>query len=548
MARPARSRPVAAAAAPTPGAQPATGRGTQGPPASGPPAAARARGPRPRGFGPWARVATAALAAALATGARAASAADAPVPAGLAPEVALEEFDGTAADRWRLTGVAFAEHDAAGDAGTWADVRATAPDAELALPFASPQDWRGYEAVVLRVTVPSGPERPLRVRLTTGAAGEGGFVRRFRVAPGGPAELVLPLRDFRDDGRRVVGDFGAVGRLRVQFDAMDGGPRADLPPVRFDAITLRRGAAGARSCEPTTAERLAVAFPDGTGVAHEGTHVLLLTDAPALRGEDGRRLVARLDATVTLAVSTYGLGAGRGAPAVLHVAADRDGYLACVARHAAHFGVKIAPPASDGYTVLRRAFSWYDPAKGWDRPVYVHETAHALLVEREGLSCDGNWVHEAFATAVQARVHPTSVVAPWARAFGALARREQSPFQPWDDALGDARPALRRYVQLATILDFLATTHREAMPKVWAAWRAAPSPFHEGKARPLAEALGTTPAALEAAWLAWGRATWPEPAEPPKPPTTPPAPPEPAVPPPAVPPPAVPPPTVPKDR
>lgn len=492
----------------------------------------------PRGRRPWTAAALAAAALAFgavtAAGSRRAVAADAPAPTAPAPApsapaagtlVVVEEFDDGALDRWTLTGVAAEEHGAAGDAATWLDVRVVdAREAEVARAFAAPRDWRGFDALVLRASVASGPARPMRVRLTTGAAGEGGFVRRFRVAPGAPAETVLPLRDFRDDGRRVVGDFRHVARLRVGFDAIDGTPPETLPPVRFDAIALRHGGAGERSCEPTVAERLAVAFPGGEGVAHAGAHVLVLTDAPALRGDDGRRLVARLDAACALAETTYGLGAGRGAPAVLHVAADRDGYVACVARHAAHFAVSITPPAADGYTVLRRAFSSYDAAKGWDRPVYVHEVAHALLAEREGLASDGNWVQEAFATALQARVHPDSVTGPYARAFGALARREKSPFQPWAAALSDARPALRRYVQLATILDFAAATHRDALPKVWAAFRGAKAPFHEGKASPLAEGLGTTPEALEAAWLAWGRATWPEAATPPAPGPTPPEP------------------------
>ncbi len=481
-----------------------------------------------------------------AAGPRPAIAADAPAPAAPAPAapapapsapaagtlVVVEEFDDAALDRWTLAGVAAEEHGAAGDAATWLDIRVKdAREAEVARAFDAPRDWRGFHALVLRLTVASGPERPMRIRLTTGDAGEGGFVRRFRLTPGGPPEIVLPLRDFRDESRRVVGDFRRVGRLRLGFDAIEGAAPDTLPPVRLDAVALRHGADAERACEPTVAERLAVAFPDGQGVAHAGTHVLLLTDAPALRGDDGAKLVARLDAACALAATTYGLGSGRGAPAVLHVAADRDGYLACIARHAAHFGVGIAPPASDGYTVLRRAFSSYDPAKGWDRPVYVHETAHALLVEREGLTCDGNWVHEAFATALQARVHPASVTGPYARAFGGLARREKSPFQPWADALSDARPALRRYVQLATVLDFVAATHRDAMPKVWAAFRGAKAPFHEGKAAPLAEALGTTADALEAAWLAWGRATWPEPAAPPAPPAAPPTPTAPPTPP-----------------
>ncbi|MBL9087886.1 MAG: hypothetical protein JNM10_12185 [Planctomycetia bacterium] len=516
--RPALPHPLPSAARPTSGTQPAIPAGPRGPLAA---ATSRDLVPPPRGRRRgWTAAALAlgavALGAGTVAGPRAAHAEDAP-PAPAAPAagaiVVVETFDDTALDRWKLTGVSAAERGGDGGEARSFEVRVTGSgDAEIALAFDAPRDWRGFDALVLRASVASGPARPMRVRLATGAAGEGGFVRRFRLAPGGPAETVLPLRDFRDDGRRVVGDFRRVGRLRIGFDPIEGASPEALPPVRFGAVALRRGGDGERSCEPTPAERLAVAFPGGAGVAHAGTHVLMLTDAPALRGDDGPRLVRRLDAACELAAATYGLDAGRGAPAVLHVAADRDGYLACIARHAQHFAVGIAPPASDGYTVLRRAFSWYDAAKGWDRPVYVHETAHALLVEREGLACDGNWVHEGFATALQARVHPASVTAPWARAFGALARREKSPFQPWDDALSDARPALRRYVQLATIVDFAAAKHRDAMPRAWAAYRGAPGPFHEAKARPLAEAFGTTPEALEAAWLAWGRATWPEPA------------------------------------
>jgi hypothetical protein len=441
--------------------------------------------------------------------------APAPVPA---PPVRVDDFGHDALDRWKIRNLDASEKSdadakpAPAQSSEWIELGgASSSDAELSID-AKPVDWRGFDALVVRVGSSAAQPMPMRVMLATGE--RGALVRRFTVEPGPVRDVVLPLRDFRDTDIPRVGDFGDVRRIVLHLDEAGA---SDRFPLQFDDLSLRPGTRGPLSCRPTLAQRLAVAFPDGSGVALESEHFVLVTDAEPLKGDDGKRLLARLEEAWLLLTGAFRVPKELPDKAAIYVAATRDGYVELVRRHMKHFLASTRDPASDGFTILRRAFSSYDAKKGWDRPVYVHEATHAALAEALGIASDGNWVQEGMATAVQLRLHPSSARLNRARAFAARAAGEKGPFLPWLDLLSEERPAIPRYAQLSTIFEFLADQHADRLPAIWAAFQSTPGPLNDSRLRPLASVLGLRPQEIEAAWLAWGQSKWqavPPPASP----------------------------------
>jgi hypothetical protein len=424
-----------------------------------------------------------------------------PAPPGTAPEV-VDDFQ-DAGDRWRFENVGLHEltlERGASPSGGGGALEVTGPGSKAGWlrREVPPSDWRSTEAVTLTVALEAAGEQPLR--LIVGTGGRRHFVRRFKVAPGPWHEVTLRLADFRDGNHHLLPDFARVDRLEIRWDAGEG-------KLRIDDLKRVPGTRGAASCLPTLAERLRFAFPDGKGKAVEGTGFALLTDVPALHGEGGRKLLARLEEGRKTLVEAFRMPeAPAGTPAVpLHVFATRDAYVAFVARLGEHFGASIAPPTADGFTILRLPLSSYDAAKGWDRPVFVHEAVHGALCAMLGFASDGNWIQEGVASAVQARLHPSSVKnVDFAGAFAGKRK-----FLPWSQLFEKPAPAMSAYAQLLTILEFLADEHADRLPEVWKAITELESPPHKGGAAAIAKALGLSAEDLEKAWLAWGRAKHP---------------------------------------
>jgi hypothetical protein len=419
-------------------------------------------------------------------------------PAAAAPTV-LDDFGGDSADRWKGHGLSVAEASVAeGETPSGGGILALGfetKDGRIEKPIAV-RDWRAFDALSMHVAVEADREQPLRVVLLGGTPARV-FVRRFAVAPGRWRAVVLPLRDFREDGGDLLGSFASIERVRLQWD--DGGGT-----VRVDDLRLLPGSRGTASCRKTNEDRLRLAFPKGDGRVVEGEKFSLFTNVAGLEGENAKALLARLEEGTRVAVERFGLPGEVEERVPLHVFATRPEYVAFVARLADHFGASVGEPKSDGFTVFSTPASSWDAKQGVERPVFVHEAVHGLVCRAAAIGCNGNWVQEGIATAVQGRVHPKSVDVDFARAFARLDAGEKGPFRPWKEALAERRPPMRSYPQLATVFEFLADEHAARLPAVWSALGRAKRPFHEDGVAVVAEALGTTPDALEASWRAWG--------------------------------------------
>jgi hypothetical protein len=423
-------------------------------------------------------------------------------PAAAAAPRVLDDFGGDPADRWTARGLSMSETSV--EAGS---TPSSGGVLEVGLEGKSgsiertlePADWRDVEALSLFVAVEAKAPQPLRVVVLGGKPARG-LLRRFTAAPGPWREVVLPLRDFREDGGDFVGSFARVDRVRIQWD--EGGGK-----VRLDDLRLRPGARGPASSRRTEDDLLRLAFPGGGGGVSFSERFLLVTDVPALAGERGKPLLARLEEGARVLAERFAVAGTLEERVPLHVFRSEADQKAFVARMADHFGARVGAPEADGFTVFGVPSSSWDPKQGWDRPVYVHESVHGLVVRLLSISSNGNWVQEGLASAVQARVHPRSVASvDLGKAFERLAAKEKGLFVPWKDLLFERRPPTRAYAQLASVCEFLADRAGKDLGKVWAALSASPKPLHEGGIALVAGALGAEVPALEAEWLAWGRA------------------------------------------
>jgi hypothetical protein len=335
-------------------------------------------------------------------------------------------------------------------------------------------DWGNFRAVSIFTRVEGNDPVEMRFLALSGRAA---LVRRFTLKPGGWREVVLPIKDFRDDtGERVCG-LSRVEAFALQWDKGDGA-------VTIDDPRLLPGQGRA-----TVEDRLALGFPRG-GRWHESEHFVVMTDVKAL---DLAKLAARLEKGFAVLGDRYGLKGAFEDKAPLYVFRDRRARDAFIERIGEHFAVSIGATKADGFTVLGMATAIHDPRQGPNRPVFVHEAMHAAIHRVLGIASNGNWVQEGLASAVQMQVDPRS------RA-GAATKKP-----PWEKLFAEERLPMARYVDAASILDFLAECHGEKLPAVWDALREAKGPLHEDGAAAIAGALGTDASALEAEWRAWRR-------------------------------------------
>lgn len=439
------------------------------------------------GLGEWAL-----LALALAC---APAAADGPPTA----RVVLDDFGNDPGDRWRGNGVTVGERaEVEGAQGVLEISDLREGGGGYVERNVAPADWRGNAAVSLRLKAAG--EGPLELRLIAyGGGAPRAMLKRFTVEPGDWKTLELPLKAFRPDNVDPLGSFDRVERIRIRWDKGPG-------RLALDELTLVPGQAGLRSSRPTVEDRLSLAFPKGGGKAISGEHFVLLTDVPLLQGEDGKKLLARLEEGLEALQERYGVPGAPAEPAPLVVFREKGDYLAFPPRLGTWYGAIVPEPKSDGFTVLGVASSWFDAKQGWDRPVFVHEAMHAAIEPLLGIACTGNWLQEGLASAVQATIHPKSLSVDLGTEFRNLRDGKRSKFTFWKEALGQPHPPMRSYPQLITVFDFLREKHSAKWPAIWAAIRGLDGPVHEKALPAIARTVDSTPEALEAAWLAWGAA------------------------------------------
>lgn len=167
------------------------------------------------------------------------------------------------------------------------------------------------------------------------------------------------------------------------------------------------------------------------------------------------------------------------------------------------WNVGISPSRAGGYTVQDIATSDWIPAKGVDRPVYVHEAVHAiaarLLRVNPGVGSHG-WLQEGLANYLQLALHPASMdPKEYAREFSQpIQATGRGWFRPLSMLLAK-RVETSDYPQLASLAGYLIERQAGWLP-------ALARGVADGKPLPtILHGLGTDIDALEAGWFAWGK-------------------------------------------
>ncbi len=311
------------------------------------------------------------------------------------------------------------------------------------------------------------------------------------------AELDAPVGAWRW-GNTAVGAWADVRRLVLLVE----GPADE---VWLDDVRFESSPAG----DPAPVDWLKRrAFGDGAArtVAEEG--VLVATDARAevIADTDLRRYASNMHKARALVARLFGDAVrpiDDATPPALLVFKDAAGYVGFWERMGTAWGATIGAPKAGGYTVYDISTSSYDPKVGPDRPVYLHESVHAIVAHDLRLlpgTPAHSWLQEGIANYVQLCVYPKSLEAgSFARAFAAPIRAEgHGLFRPLPDLLG-GRPTVRNYAQLASLIAYLVEEKPAWLPKIARAvadGATADAAFGQ---------CGTDLRAVQAAWQAWGQ-------------------------------------------
>ncbi len=321
--------------------------------------------------------------------------------------------------------------------------------------------------------------------------GKSKFWRKVTVATQGWTRVELPLRFFRTGGVRLprwtsVRHFAIYGRT-----AMD---------VRIDDVAFVREPGLGTEIELN--ELRAIAFPEAaTGAvrAIRSAEYAVLTDGADLDLKDLGEALGGLAADLRRQLQFL---PPPPRPPVLLVFANEADYRAFPSRIAERLGSQAGPPGSDGYTVAGVASSFWDPAKGSRRPVFLHEFIHAWLAQAGGLACEGGWLHEGVANHGQLRMVPQDN-------FAALVARSiaSGAAKPFEDLCTDRPVRTADYWQLLTLFRMMQEREPYAsrLPALFTAVRDANS-FDLG--RQLGPVFGIDGARLTADWKDYCAATY----------------------------------------
>jgi hypothetical protein len=325
------------------------------------------------------------------------------------------------------------------------------------------------------------------------------FQRQFTLEPGEKwVKLESPLRTWFWDTRRIA-DADEVKSIALRIDS------PDVTRVDLDDVLLE----GRADADANTAWLLDLAFSAGEPrkqVAAGG--LMVATEAvDGLSDADLARLMDDMRRTRAFVRRVFG-DAVRPTddiprPACLLIFNDgarRDAFLN---RLGNAWGATIRTSSAQGFTVQDIATATYDRARGTRRPVYLHESTHAV-VARDLRLLTGHAPHsamqEGIANYVQLCVHPASIDR------GAFAKAFAQPIDPSGNGffiplekLFATRAATKHYAQLASVTAYLIERD-QALLRDLCRGLADGSTAAEVLAR-----RGPTWHELQESWLAWGR-------------------------------------------
>ncbi len=345
---------------------------------------------------------------------------------------------------------------------------------------------------------------PVSLRwLAVGGSSQVLFQRVVEPTPGDWTELTVPLADFRWD---YVGDWCEVQSLALRVE------RGSVGALWLDDVALLPGARGAESAWQDEAWVRDVAFAGAPHAFVASGGIALGAEPPAAMAELAPALprFAAVARWIDRIFAEASRPVGGNAPVNLLVFKDlasRGGFLT---RLGQRWAVSIGMSNADGYTVQDFASALWSEAQRLDRPSLLHEVVHAQVARRLRVSSTNQrvfWFQEGMANYLQLALYPQSLqrqtfVAEFARGTtGGL-------FLPLA-TLFTVNIGGQHYAQAASLVGYLVD---KDLPLL----RAFAQGLAAGKT---AEATlverGSSVAALEAAWLAWGRQAFAPAAPPP---------------------------------
>ena len=324
------------------------------------------------------------------------------------------------------------------------------------------------------------------------------FQRRFTLAPGEKwVRLDEPLRTWRWDSGRV-GDWDEVASVAVVVETPSV-KRIDLDDVRFVGVADEK-----RNVDWV----LDLAFAARPRKVAQDDGLLVATDAvDAFAPRDLDRLLDNMRRTRAWLRKTFA-DADRPtdehhAPATLLIFKSAADYPAFYERLGQQWRATIEPPDAGGYTVQDIATSTYDPKLGAERPVYFHESAHAV-VARELRLAPGIAAHkpmqEAIANFLQVCVYPKSLPR------SAYVRNFARPIDPGGGGFFKPLETLftkpvtsKEYAQLAAVVAYLVEKDQKLLREL-----AKGSADGETATQVLTRS-GITWPQFQNAWLTWGQ-------------------------------------------
>lgn len=337
------------------------------------------------------------------------------------------------------------------------------------------------------------PNVGLRVVAIDGA-GRRLYQRRVRIRSGEAWERVeLPLVEWR--WGNVVGAWGEVRKLAIEVET-------SVLSVGFDDIAWIDGADAKAGRDWLV--KLAFAGRDARMVEADG--LLIATDAVEEIGEaDLRRMLGNARKVRAMVKRLFGDAVrpiDHPTPAAFLIFRDAEEGGEFWKRVGKSWMAEIRVSVAGGFTVQDIATSSWDARQGADRPVYLHETVHAVL-GRDVRLVIGNerhwWLHEGMANYVQLCVYPQALRAEvYPSAFARYAAGQQGLFVPVKELLSK-RGTARNYAQLASVAAFLVEKRPGWLPVI------ARTLAEGGTAQEGLKRCGSSLEGLEKEWMEWGR-------------------------------------------
>ena len=208
--------------------------------------------------------------------------------------------------------------------------------------------------------------------------------RKVTIDSTGWQTVELPTRYFRHSGsaylpwketRRFAFRFRNAGRIELDGIELVDAP-VDTHPSTISLEELARLAFGPK------------------GRIHRSGSFAILTDEPRLKPAE---TFAELDRMLNMFLADFPGAKLPAQPIPLLIFSNESRYRSFWGDLSAKFNSQGPVPPSGGYAMLGIAGSFYDPAQGSVRPVYVHEACHALIARSLGIASQGGWLQEGLA-------------------------------------------------------------------------------------------------------------------------------------------------------